>query len=101
MAGYSVECILKALVLANLTPDACLAMLATFRGARAHDYEWLRTRYLEGGGARFPGPITQAFTLVNDWSTELRYRPSILREDEARGFLTAAEQILTWADGRL
>ena len=76
-------------------------MLNSFRGARAHDYEWLRARYLEHGGARFPREITEAFTLVNDWSTDIRYLPRTLRAEEADGFLAAAERIIHWADGRL
>ena len=62
-------------------------MLNSFRGARAHDYEWLRTQYLQNGGPRFPREITEAFTLVNDWSTDMRYLPRTLKADEAEGFL--------------
>jgi HEPN domain-containing protein len=101
LAGYGVECILKALVLADLAPAARTAMLDSFRGARAHDYEWLRTQYLQNGGARFPREITKAFTLVNDWSTDLRYLPRTSRTEEAVGFLSAAERIIRWVDGRL
>ncbi len=101
LAGYGIECILKALVLSPLAPAARAAMLDSFRGARAHDYEWLRTQYLENGGARFPRETTQAFTLVNDWSTDLRYLPRTMKADEAESFLVAAETIIRCADGRL
>jgi HEPN domain len=101
LAGYGIECILKALVLSSLAPAARRAMLDSFRGARAHDYEWLRMQYLQNGGARFPREITEAFTLVNDWSTDLRYLPRTLRPHEAEGFLVAAETIIHWADRRL
>jgi hypothetical protein len=99
-AGYGIECVLKALVLSALAPAARAAMFNSFRGARAHDYEWLRAQYLENGGARFPRETTRAFTLVNDWSTDLRYLPRTMKPDEAEGFLTAAEMIIRWADGR-
>jgi hypothetical protein len=92
---------LKALVLSALTPAVRVAMLTSFRGARAHNYEWLRTQYLQYGGARFPREITRAFTLVNDWSTDMRYLPRTLKADEAEGFLSAAENIIRWADGRI
>lgn len=101
LAGYSIECILKALVLADLRQADRTTMLNSFQGARAHHFGWLRTQYLENGGARFPRDITEAFTLVNDWSTDLRYLPRTLRSEEAEGFLAAAERILRWADGRL
>lgn len=101
LAGYSIECILKALVLSDLAPAARTAMLHSFRGARAHEFEWLRTQYLEQGGSRFPKDITEAFTLVNHWSTDMRYLPRTLRAEEAVGFLSAAERIIRWVDGRL
>ena len=101
LAGYGVECILKALVLSALAPAARTAMLNSFRGARAHDFEWLRTRYLENGGSRFTRATTEAFTLVSDWSTDMRYLPRTLKADEAKGFLAAAESIIHWADGRI
>jgi hypothetical protein len=100
LAGYGIECILKALILSALAPAARKAMLNSFRGARAHDYEWLRTQYLENGGSRFPREITEAFTLVNDWSTDMRYLPRTLRADEAEGFLAAAVNIIHCANGR-
>ncbi len=101
LAGYGIECILKALVLSDLVPAIRMQMLHSFRGTRAHDYEWLRTRYLENGGARFPREITAAFTLVNDWSTDMRYLPRTLKAEEAAGFLDVAERIIHWIDGRL
>jgi hypothetical protein len=101
LAGYGIECILKALVLSSLAPAARAQMLASFRGSRAHDYEWLRTQYLENHGARFPREITESFTLVNDWSTDMRYLPRTLKPDEAEGFLVAARNIIDWVDGRI
>ena len=100
LAGYAIECILKALALSALTPAKRAELLQSFRGAKAHDYEWLRTQYLQNGGARFPRDVNAAFTLANDWSTDLRYLPQTMRPDEADGFLTAAKTIMRWADGR-
>lgn len=51
LAGYSVECILKALILAVVPPAQDGNLLAMFRGARAHDYGWLLRLYAERGGA--------------------------------------------------
>lgn len=101
LAGYGIECILKALVLmavpAGFRPDT----LRSFRGSRAHEYDWLRALYLTNGGARFPSEITQHFTLVNDWSTDLRYMPRSVGPDDADAFLASATAIIRWADGRL
>ena len=101
LAGYAIECILKALVLGDVASAARAEVLTSFRGNRAHDYEWLRARYFQNGGARFPREITGAFTLVNDWSTEMRYLPRTLRVEDAEEFLAAAGRIIRWADGRL
>jgi hypothetical protein len=101
LAGYGVECILKALVLSALAPAARSEMINSFRGTKAHDFEWLRTQYLQGGGPRFSREVLEAFTLVNAWSTGMRYLPRTLGKDVAAGFLAAAWNIIRWADGRL
>lgn len=101
LAGYGIECILKALVLMSVPAGDRAQTLKSFRGGKAHEYEWLRSLYLTNGGARFPSNITRHFTLVNDWSTDLRYTPRSVRADEAEAFLDAAVAIIRWADGRL
>ena len=101
LAGYAIECMLKALILDSLAPATRAAMLGKFRGARAHDYEWLRGQYVLNRGARPPGGIAVDFTLVDGWSTDLRYVTRSLRSAEAEEFLQAAKRILDWADGRL
>jgi hypothetical protein len=101
LAGYAIECILKTLILTAVPAATQPEMLKSFRGNRAHEYEWLRTQYLMNGGARFPGEITQHFTLVNDWSTDLCYTPRFIRADDAEAFLALAVAIIKWADGRL
>ncbi len=101
LAGYGVECILKALVLISVAGRDRPDTLKSFRGSKAHEYEWLRSLYLMNGGARFPREITRHFTLVNDWSTDLRYTPRTVRTDEAEAFLASAVAIIQWANGRL
>lgn len=101
LAGYGIECILKALVLASVRETDRPDTIKSFRGAKAHEYEWLRSMYLTNGGARFPREVTRQFTLVNDWSTDLRYTPRAVRADDAQAFLAAAAAIIRWADGRL
>lgn len=101
LAGYGVECMLKALLLATLPPAARRLMIQSFRGPRGHDFEWLRTQYLANGGARFPREITAGLTVINDWSTDLRYLVRALKKKEATGFLNRAATIIRWADGRI
>lgn len=101
LAGYGVECILKALVLSCVPLKKQEEILRAFRGNQAHSYEWLREQYLTLGGTKLPAKTTQHFTLVNAWSTDLRYSPRDVRASEAEEFLASANSIIAWADGRL
>ncbi len=101
LAGYSIECILKSLILAASPPVKRTGIIKTFRGVKAHDYDWLRSYYLKKGGAQFPRDVTRHFASVNVWSTELRYLPREVRAHEAQEFLKSALAILRWGEGRL
>jgi HEPN domain-containing protein len=101
LAGYAVECILKALILSSVPESQRTEILSSFRGARAHDYNWLREPYRDHGGATFPANVARCFALVNTWSTDLRYQPGTALMREAEEFLRAAQVIIEWADGRL
>jgi len=101
LAGYGVECILKALLLTAVPANQRATLLQSFRGAKAHEYDWLRSLYLEKGGARFPREINKHFTLVNDWSTDLRYLPRQVGTADAESLLKATEAIMQWAQERM
>jgi hypothetical protein len=101
LAGYAVECILKALVLSQLPKTDRIETIKQFRGSKAHDYDWLKTKYRESGGSSIPQAVIKAFVVVEDWGTEMRYNPRAIPPDEVEAFLAASETILKWADGRL
>jgi hypothetical protein len=101
LAGYAVECILKALILNAAPKQIRNEVLSSFRGKKAHEFEWLRTTYLTHQGSRFPKDITIHFATVNDWSTDLRYSPRSIRPEEAAVFLAAANAIIGWANERI
>lgn len=101
LAGYSVECMLKALILSTIPRGGRAGVLASFRGAAAHDFNWLKAKYLKCGGPPFPSDVSKSFSLVETWTTDLRYNAGTIRRAEAESFLRAAEAIMTWADGRL
>ncbi len=101
LAGCAVECILKSLVLSSVPPKQRSAVLQSFRGSHAHDYEWLMTHYYQNRGAKLPPEIRRSFALVNEWSTEMRYSPEVFEDGEAESFLRGAGTILQWADKRL
>lgn len=101
LAGYAVECMLKALILLLLPPRGRSETLAAFRGAKGHDYEWLTELYRAKGGPALPFKVAQRFALVSDWSVDMRYRPGAVKEIDAQTFLRATKEIMTWGDGRL
>jgi len=101
LAGYGIECMLKALILAASPASDVTEILKLFRGGRAHDFEWLRSIYIKLGGSRFPVDIREKFVAVSHWSTELRYTARSLPEEEAVLFLNMASEILNWADRRM
>lgn len=101
LVGYSVECMLKALILSVVPRGQEAEVLGMFRGTRAHDYEWLLRLYVDKGGAKIPPPVVPHFARVNSWSTDMRYTPGTIAVREAQAFVDSATEILTWADGRL
>jgi HEPN domain-containing protein len=101
LAGYSVECILKALILSHTPKRKHKTVLNSFRGAKAHDFEWLKREYLKRGGAPPPLAVVRLFALVNTWSTDIRYKPGAIGRREAVTFVDATSKILQWADGRM
>jgi HEPN domain-containing protein len=100
LAGYGVECMLKALILEITLPARDDEVLALFRGAKAHDYNQLKAWYRERGGAVPPRSLNPAFTIVSDWSTDLRYSTASLKQEDAQEFLDAVDAIMEWAAGR-
>ena len=101
LAGYAVECLLKSLILSLRVEHQQLAEIASFRGARAHDYEWLRQRYRKLGGANFPESIALAFNEVSVWETDLRYSASQQYNGNLNDFLDAVYQIENFVRRRI
>ncbi len=101
LAGYSVECMLKALILASVPRGRESEVERMFRGIRAHDYDWLLRLYDKQRGAGLPVGLVPHFTRVNTWSTDMRYSPGTATLRESKAFLESAVAILNWGDGRL
>jgi hypothetical protein len=101
LAGYSVERMLKALILSTRLGRHHARILESFKGSKAHDFQWLRDTYLKHGGPSFRREISRSFIIVGTWSTALRYEPGMRRRTVAREFLEAAQKIIRWGDERL
>lgn len=101
LAGYSVECMLKALIIERTPESKREDLVSSFRGAKAHDYDWLKKLYYQNKGDLFPKEISRAFSIVNTWGVEVRYLPGMIGYGEAELFLDSVQNILTWAEGRM
>lgn len=114
LAGYVVECALKALIL-KWSPrrefEETLELL-TGVGAKGHDFEYLkellkRRRFafpltgvveeMPGDDALLPRDIRRALSRVASWDTAERYEVSAIRYNDAREFLEATATIRDWA----
>ena len=103
LAGYVVECMLKALLLSQIPKKRQPEVVEAFKSGRGHDLEWLSEQYHNAGGAPFgrDRSVVRAFQIVVGWSSELRYEPGMARPADANNFMEATRVILNWADGRL
>ena len=93
LAGYGVECMLKALILATTPGNETAAVLNTFRGNKAHDYDSLKERYRRGASPSISREVNEAFTLIQWWSADLRYSPANVKNEEAATFMEAAKAV--------
>jgi len=101
LAGYSVECMLKALILESVPDRQEPLILAQFRGQQAHNPGWLLGLYRKTVSASVPVGVITHLIRVNSWSTDMRYQPSVMDEGDAQGFMRSVEQITLWVEGRL
>lgn len=102
LAGYVVECSLKALILertpAAKRPDICLELTT---GARSHNFDVL-SGILRAKGCPPPRDVMAILDVLSDeWRTDLRYLGSIIPEREARLFLERVRAVHRWVEGSL
>jgi hypothetical protein len=101
LAGYGVECMLKALILSAVPRKKRQAALAEFTGRKAHDFEWLKWRLCTHWPSGLPAVMSAPFSRVALWSTDLRYVSGKSQYGHAKLFLDSAAEIIKWIDGRL
>ena len=101
LAGYTVECMLKALIIAQATSTRKPEVLSEFRGSGAHNFDRLRAALLKLGGAKFPKDVVESFLVVQEWGTDWRYDPAPRPADDAESFLASVTRIWECIDKRL
>ena len=100
LAGYTVECLLKALILSHV-PRKKREELKKRRDFLTHDLLALKALYLSHHGFSFPKSVASDLVEVSSWDPASRYRPGPIKYQYADAFLQAVERISLWADGRL
>jgi HEPN domain-containing protein len=100
LSGYASECILKALLITATPLRERPEIVRSFRGAIAHDLQWLRER-LRACGVFAPMIVAKELAYVATWSVDLRYEPGAGDRDDAQRFIASTRSVLEWADGRM
>jgi hypothetical protein len=100
LAGYVIECSLKAIILRN-SPIQNQARVAAeyFRGRQGHSFEALK-ELLRKRSIRLPSPLSEELRRTA-WSTDLRYEIGRIDAAEAVAFVSLARQVLEWAEEML
>ena len=104
LAGYAVECALKALILTRTASRdfAAMWMNLTQAGAKGHDFDYLKELLKRQNQKRNKsdreafGVIVDRLKVVASWSTSLRYQVGNLKRKEALSFFDAAKDIRDW-----
>lgn len=101
LAGYAVECLLKALILALVDEHEQPDVMKHFHGGAGHDFDGLRSLYRRSRGANFSTEVNAAFIMVRSWETSLRYESRADLFEDADDFFDAIDVIIRWAKQRI
>ncbi len=101
LAGYTVECMLKTLVLDGVSRKLRQELITEFRGSRAHSIEWLGAFYRRHTGRGIPRGIVLHLSRVASWSTDLRYTTGRIDRRDADPFFASVIAVSEWAEGRM
>jgi HEPN domain-containing protein len=100
LAGYTIECSLKALIL-KMTPVSVRSakLKSISSGSRMHNPEILKNE-LKQLNKLIPVRLTAKFRRFY-WSTSLRYQTGRIPSAETKGFLKLAKAVYNWVEGEL
>lgn len=101
LAGYAVECMLKALILNAVSRKKQPKVETEFRGQKAHDFEWLLRRHRRAKGPAPPREVNESLVFLSTWHSSLRYEPDSGDRIHAGQFVEHTRKVLEWADTRL
>lgn len=101
IAGYAVECALKALILRRTPPAKYTETMQqlTGVGAKGHEFEYLKY-LLKTRKCSMDASIAESLRRVAGWSTDLRYEVGLKGYEDAEPFLAAAKVLCEWCKGK-
>lgn len=99
LAGFAVECLLKALILVNSTPRERPRLLERLKAEFGHNLDALRREAARRGVHLGPAERA-AFVPLNSWNNNIRYEARVQSLQAGRAVLAAAEVLFQWAEGR-
>jgi HEPN domain-containing protein len=100
LAGYSVECILKALILQNTPVSKREEVYQKItKGSAMHNPEILGV-FLAEAGTPIPPHLKESIRKM-DWSPVRRYQTHRVSFGDAEAFLDTVKKVVEWAEGRL
>lgn len=97
LAGYAVECSLKALLLARTPKRGWGSVEGVFQGRGGHNFERLKA-LLQRRGVAFDSELVRRLRVVSTWNTDLRYEVGRIPREDALQFVAAVKEILKWAE---
>lgn len=100
LAGYSVECILKALILEKMPIGASSDPEKELIEEFGHDLNELQEA-IRKQWQGIPLRVLEKLVYVSTWSPAMRYQPGPGDAYEAQEFLKAARIVIKWADERM
>ena len=100
LAGYTVECLLKAVLLARTPVSRQRRVWDSFRGRAGHNLDSLRYA-VSRVGVSLPEECQRHFVRVSSWTTDLRYYAGSKKRADAQKFLESAGVLIEWLERRL
>ncbi|HEV2973030.1 MAG TPA: HEPN domain-containing protein [Pirellulales bacterium] len=101
LAGYGVECMLKALMLESVPESRHDTIGDLFRGQLGHNLILLMRELRTHLRGSLPSIIERTLLRVNTWTTNLRYMPGNIKSSLATEYIRDAAQIIQWTDERI
>ena len=96
LAGFAVECALKALIMANSTPKERSKLLEKLKKEHGHNLDALR-KELARRGMHMPEEVIDAYRRLNTWHSNARYDPLLQSTRDAQDMLNSAT-LVRWVE---